>query len=46
MAASDEARAAQLNRERLGAEDTRSVITRALSQSAGLIKFGVKLALK
>jgi predicted GTPase len=46
IAASDEARAAQLNRERLGAEDTRSVITRALSQSAGLIKFGVKLALK
>jgi uncharacterized protein len=41
-----EARSAQLNRQRLDAQSRASVVRRALKQSAGLMKSGVKIALK
>lgn len=46
LALSDEARAAQLNRERLDADAGSSLVARVLQQSSGLVKVGVKLALK
>lgn len=46
LSVSDEARAAQLNKERLQPVDRSSIISRGLKQSAGLIKMGVNLAVK
>ena len=46
LAASDEARAAQLTRQRLESDGTAPVVLKALQQTAGLVKVGVKLALK
>ena len=43
IAVSDEARAAQLNRQRL---DAGTGVLKAINQTAGLVKVGVKLALK
>ncbi len=44
--ASSEARAAQLNRQRLDSDNTSAVVKKALQQTAGLVKVGVKLAMK
>ena len=46
LSASAEARAAQLNRQRLDSDNTGAVIKRALQQTVGLVKVGVKLARK
>ena len=46
LTASDDARAAQLNRQRLDADTGIPVVRRALQQTAGLVKVGVKLILK
>jgi predicted GTPase len=46
QSASDEARAAQLNRQRLDADAGVPVGLKALQQTAGLVKVGVKIALK
>ncbi len=46
VSASDEARAAQLNRDRLDADADAPRVMRALRQTAGLVKVGVKLASK
>lgn len=43
---SDQARAAQLNRQRLDAADSASSLSRILQQTAGLVRFGKTLALK
>lgn len=46
LSASDEARAAQLNRQRLEDDGGAPVALKALQQTAGLVKVGVKLVLK
>ena len=46
LSASDEARAAQLNRQRLDADEGNQWAFKVLQQSAGLVKMGVKLAVK
>ncbi len=46
IAASDEARAAQLNRQRLDADASRSRVLQALKQTAGLVKAGVNVSRK
>ena len=46
LAASDEARGVQLNRRRLEAGGGAQVVSKALGQTAGLIRFGVGLARK
>ena len=46
LTASDDARAAQLNKQRLDAETGIPVVRKALQQTAGLVKIGVKLVLK
>jgi hypothetical protein len=44
--ASDEARATQLNRQRLDADASTPRVLKALQQTAGLVKVGVKLSRK
>lgn len=46
LSASAEARAAQLNRQRLDKDNTGAVMKMAMQQTAGLVKVGVKLAFK
>jgi hypothetical protein len=46
LSLSKEARAAQLNKERLQGSDNNSVFKRALNQTTGLVKLGYKLAVK
>ena len=46
ISASDEARATQLNRHRLDADAGTPRVLKALQQTAGLIKVGVKLSRK
>ena len=43
---SDQARAAQLNRQRLDADGRASIVKKALRQSAGLVRSGIRIALK
>lgn len=45
-AASDEARAVQLNRQRLDADAGSRIVRKAIGQTAGLVKVGVKLVRK
>ena len=45
-AASDAARSVQLNRQRLDANSGSQIVSKAIGQTAGLIKVGVGLALK
>jgi predicted GTPase len=44
--ASSDARSAQLNRQRLDGDSTGNIVKKALQQTAGLVKVGVKLAIK
>jgi predicted GTPase len=46
VSVSHEARAAQLNKERLEATDSASIMAKGLKQCVGLVKVGVNLALK
>jgi len=46
ISASDEARATQLNRQRLDADAGTPRVLKALQQTAGLVKVGVKLSRK
>jgi hypothetical protein len=46
LAASDEARAVQLNRQRLDGDGAMQSVRKAIGQAAGLLKVGVDLALK
>jgi hypothetical protein len=46
LSISDQARAAQLNRQRLDADGRASIVMKGLRQSAGLVRSGIKIALK
>jgi hypothetical protein len=46
LAASDEARAVQLNRQRLDGDGAMQSVRKAIGQAAGLLKVGVDLTLK